>query len=77
MSKPSGNTVDFEGCIITIDREADIRPGDTYLASRNIGPQLLTCDHIAFNAVFPVEEFAYTYYEWECVKVVAIDGEPV
>lgn len=52
-----------------------IQPGDTYLAERNTGPHLLTCDHIVNNDlgepsyVVPTE-IAYCYDVWECVKVI-------
>lgn len=52
-----------------------IRPGDTYLAERNDGPKLLTCNKVINNSlgepsyVVP-EENAYCYDVWECVKIV-------
>jgi hypothetical protein len=60
------------------DPQSEIRPGDTYLARRNTGWQLLTAakvvavgpDHTR-GYIVPVEPNAYCYDTWECLKVVS------
>lgn len=50
-----------------------IQPGDTYLAERNTGPHLLTCWRVHDkNWIVPVEEEAYCYDTWECIKIVKV-----
>lgn len=54
---------------------SSLEPGDTYVAERNQGPQLLTVDHVNLLGAWvnPVET-AYLYDLAECVKVeVLID----
>lgn len=45
-----------------------IRPGDTYLAIRNTGVKLLTCDWLGEACVF-AKENAYAFNWNECVKI--------
>jgi len=69
-------TIMFEGVRVRIDPEAEIVPGDLYIAERNTGPKLLTC-----RKVFPVGEggyivpveSAYAYSICECRKVIKIE----
>lgn len=75
-------TVQFEGAtlVLTADRDYKIEEGDTYIAGRNTGPQILTCrkncDGFDEGWIQP-EENAYSYDTWECRKVLSIDGEEV
>lgn len=58
---------EFEGVTLVHD-PSPLKPGDVYLAERNVGPQLLTVRVINIGAVFPVEQ-AYPYDLHECAKV--------
>lgn len=49
-----------------------IQPGDTYVAGRNTGPHLLTCQSIGDGFIVPVEA-AYCFDLHECRKVLAAD----
>ncbi len=67
-------TAEFEGVTLRMVGDSDtLKPGDTYVAERNMGPKLLTVREIKMSAVFPVEN-AYPYDMWECVKVEIIDA---
>ena len=57
----------FEGISFTIDH-TPIEAGDTYLAGRNTGPHLLTCDFVKGDVIYP-KEIAYPFDRWECVKI--------
>ena len=48
----------------------DIEPGDTYIAERNVGLQLLTCksNNRKGGWINPVE-VAYSYDTGECIKI--------
>lgn len=74
------NEVLFEGCIVRFKPASgeEINPGDLYLAERNTGVKLLTCQRHNLDAgcVFPVEN-AYVYDTCECRLVTHIDGEPI
>jgi hypothetical protein len=64
--------IQLEGATITVDWGQAIQPGDTYIAQRNNGWKLLTCDYVSpAHCVFPVEK-AYVYDTWESVKVISI-----
>lgn len=63
--------VEFEGATVVYIGEWDLlNEGDTYMAERNVGPQLLTVDRVdrEIGCVFP-KEVAYPYDLYECVKV--------
>ncbi len=47
-----------------------IQPGDTYLAERNTGPHLLTCEKVDPRHWIQAVEMAYSYDTWECIKVI-------
>lgn len=50
--------------------DEEIKPGDKYLAARNVGAQLLTCkENDRVNRWIVPEEKAYLYDTNECVKV--------
>ena len=49
-----------------------IQPGDLYLAGRNTGVHLLTCQSVHPNSWIVATTLAYSYDTWECVKVVEI-----
>lgn len=82
----NGEPVEIEGLFFVIDGDGEVRPGDTYIAERNVGPQLLTCakvqDYewrmeslgITCNApwIVPVEK-AYCYDVGECVRVKMLE----
>lgn len=63
-------TIEFEGVKLKVDDKAKIVPGDIYLAKRNAGWKLLTCDYVKMGAIFPVEN-AYPYDIHECYKVIS------
>jgi len=48
--------------------DEEIKPGDMYLAGRNVGIQLLTCHKVTDNYIVPKEK-AYPYDVWECKKI--------
>lgn len=48
-----------------------IQPGDTYLAERNTGPHLLTCESVNERNWIKAVEMAYSYDTWECIKIVS------
>jgi hypothetical protein len=70
--------IEFEGVTVRYAGEwQDLQPGDSYMAERNQGPQLLTVRKVEETlgdrnqwrgAVFSVEP-AYAYDLGECVKV--------
>jgi hypothetical protein len=62
----------FEGQEIEIDREAEIKPGDTYIAKRNTGWKLLTCKDVSPHGFINPIEREYNYDTHECIKVVKI-----
>ncbi len=74
--------VQFEGVTLVLDTDRDykIEEGDTYIAGRNTGPQILTCrkncDGFGEGWIRP-EENAYSYDTHECRRVLTIDGEEV
>ncbi len=52
-----------------------IQPGDTYLAERNTGPHLLTCNKTVNTQLGDPDyivptEIAYCYDARECVKII-------
>lgn len=49
----------------------DLRPGDMYVAKRNTGWELLTCEYVNLEGgwVMP-KETAYLYDLHECLKVI-------
>ena len=56
--------------------DVPVMPGDLYLAKRNTGFQLLTCERLGEACVWP-KEHAYFYDFSECVKVTeAPHGSP-
>lgn len=65
--------IEFEGVAIRyLGDWMDLAPGDTYMAERNNGPQLLTVRYVDYEnigCVFPVEREKYPYDLYECVKV--------
>ncbi len=85
----NGETIDFEGVPLKMT-EGELGSGDTYIAERNTGPQLLTVRHVATAScdcgecdakpypylVAPVE-MAYAYDYNECVKVTFVEEETV
>jgi len=69
--------VEFEGCLLVLDKEAVIWSGDIYFTpGRNTGPKLFTClrHNLDTHCVFP-REVGYVFDTWECYKVVKVDGE--
>lgn len=52
-----------------VEIDAEIKPGDFYIAERNTGPKLLQCKEVKDNLIIPTCN-AYPYNKWECVKVV-------
>ncbi len=83
LINPEDNTIEFEGVMFQAFPDDEIQPGDTYLAARNTGVQLLTCRE---NVPRPTEEnglkhggwihaveMVYSYNTHECVKVEMID----
>ena len=74
----AGETIDFEGVGFRATADQDLVPGDTYIAERNTGPQLLTVhkhvveDNLVCGFVIPVES-AYPYDRGECVKVEMVE----
>ena len=48
-----------------------IQPGDTYLAERNTGPKLLTCEAVNERGWIRPVEMEYSYDTWECIKVIS------
>lgn len=60
--------------VVKVDIESsgmDLRPGDMYVAKRNTGWELLTCEHINFEGGWVVpKESAYCYDICECLKVI-------
>ena len=70
----AGETIEFEGIKVTGIPGGKFMPGDTYIAERNTGPQLLTVKRIVVENnllggyIIPVEA-AYAYDLPECVKV--------
>lgn len=74
-------TVEFEGMLLTLETESQgekvtLSKGDLYLAERNQGPRLLTCEKVFAGSgqgwVQPKEP-AYCYNLYECFKVVSMD----
>lgn len=75
-----GGVVEIEGLCFVMDGDGEVRAGDTYIAERNVGPQLLTCKEVTpyesdllgmrWSApwITPVET-AYCYDIGECVRV--------
>ncbi len=53
---------------VTLHFGEPVRPGDTYLAQRNTGPKLLTCNYLAEACVYATTP-AYPYDFSECVLV--------
>lgn len=50
--------------------DGPITPGDMYLAGRNTGMKLLTCESVDPKQwIVPTDSFAYSYNTWECKKV--------
>jgi hypothetical protein len=66
----SGETIDFEGLKLR-KAEGELLPGDLYIAERNTGPKLLTCQEVKVNEnyVVPKDFPAYCFDIHECVKV--------
>ena len=76
--------IEIEGLFFEMDGDGEVRPGDTYIAERNLGPQLLTCREITdYKAelfglilsspwVTPMEN-AYPYDVGECVRVRMVE----
>jgi len=64
--------LDLEGAKITVDYSQEIKPGDTYIAQRNTGLKLLTCEYVHSNHWIAPKENAYAYDTWECGKVISI-----
>lgn len=64
-----GQSAAFEGMTL-VPAEGQIRPGDTYVAERNTGLQLLTCKRVISdkNFIIPTEN-AYCFDIWECIPV--------
>lgn len=67
----NGEVVDLEGLKLIIDGDGyGIGHGDIYVAERNSGPKLLTCErHDHTNGWIVPRENDYPYDTWECVKV--------
>lgn len=67
------NKILHEGILFSVSEE-EIKAGDTYLAERNTGPKLLTCDYVNKddNWISP-KEMEYCYDTWECIKVVKME----
>jgi hypothetical protein len=68
-------TVEFEGTVLEISKD-EIKPGDTYVAERNIGIELLTAKEIVHTNgrpyIIPKEKGHYCYNVSECRKVTKI-----
>lgn len=76
----AGETVEFEGVPFRAAADQTLSPGDTYIAERNTGPQLLTVRrHVEepnlVNGFVTSVEVAYPYDRSECVKVTMIEDE--
>jgi hypothetical protein len=72
---PKGNKVLIEGieCLEFSVVVTGIQPGDLYMAKRNTGWQLLTCERRVSDNVLDyvvAKEIAYSYDARECFKVV-------
>jgi hypothetical protein len=69
------DVIEFEGMFLRYEGEWDtLQPGDTYVAERNQGPQLLTVrdvhpTHGPWRGWVNPVETAYSYDLSECVKV--------
>lgn len=50
------DTIEFEGVALIVDLDAEIKPGDTYLAKRNTGWKLLTCKEVKYQACLGEEK---------------------
>lgn len=63
--------LDADGLVLTVSR-SPLKPGDTYVAKRNLGWQLLTVHHVDqdLNCVIS-NEGVYPYDIRECLKVEA------
>jgi len=66
--------IQFEGLVVVVDTEVEIQPGDMYMAKRNTGWKLLTCDHVdkVYRLVIAQDLLAYAFTLSECKKVVDI-----
>lgn len=71
--KYKGNQMIIEG-IECDDRTIEItgiNKGDLYMAKRNTGWKLLTCERLSDDGSFVVPvELAYCFDVWECYKVI-------
>ena len=53
----------------TVD-DSPLQPGDSYIAERNTGPQLLTCKSVNRDKGWVVpQEQAYPFDIHECIKI--------
>lgn len=65
-----GEVVDLDGLRLVQDGDGDVGPGDLYVAERNTGPKLLTCERVHEEGGWVVaRENAYSFDTHECVKV--------
>lgn len=58
---------------LIIDDEAEIKPGDLYLAGRNTEPHILTCKNVDPRGwIIPQEKYQYSFDLHECVKITGM-----
>ena len=65
------DTMSIEGLgFKVVGHGKDIKPGDTYIAERNVGLKVLTCKENNQDRgwIVPVES-AYSYDTGECIKI--------
>lgn len=64
-----GETVEIDGFIVK-QALTELSSGDLYVAERNTGPHLLTCQRVNSDGGYVVpEEVAYCFDISECVKI--------
>lgn len=64
------NIVEVDGVSFEFSNEPPTQEGETYIAERNTGPELLTVSCIIHGFIVPKEKFKYCYDVHECRKVI-------
>ena len=70
--------IEVDGFLFERTADQDLKPGDTYIGERNVGPRVGFVERVAVGAIYGIPLVGppmYPYDKWECVKVQVVDEE--
>ena len=67
-----GETIELNGSYFKMDGNGQVEVGDSYIAERNTGPELLQAEEVHADGWIRPTTMRYSYDIWECTKVIRV-----